>query len=86
MEQKLEKRIEAIEKRNQKVEADKAWETSWTRRLIIAFITYITVCLYLFYIDSAKPLLGALVPVIGYLLSTVIIKKIKNKWVNNRAF
>ena len=26
----LEERVEAIEKRNQKVELDKKWETSWT--------------------------------------------------------
>ena len=28
----LETRIEKIEQRNQKVEADKSWETSWTRK------------------------------------------------------
>ena len=31
----LEKRIEAIEERNKRVELDKAWETSWTRKICI---------------------------------------------------
>ena len=42
----LEKRIEAIEKRNKKVEIDKAWETSWTRRVCIMILTYIIVIIY----------------------------------------
>lgn len=35
----LEKRVEAIEERNKRVETDKAWETSWTRRICIMVLT-----------------------------------------------
>ena len=43
--------IEKIKERNHKVELDKAWETSWTRRLCICFLTYIVVVLYSFTIE-----------------------------------
>lgn len=35
----IEERIEQIEKRNERVELDKAWETSWTRRALLAGFT-----------------------------------------------
>ena len=38
--EELKNRIEKIEKRNKSVETDKAWETSWTRR--ICFYTFIS--------------------------------------------
>jgi hypothetical protein len=74
----IEQRLDIIEKRNKCVEADKAWETSWTRRLIIAGFTYLFVSAYLIYLGSPKPWLGSLVPVIGYLLSTLVLTKVRN--------
>lgn len=44
----LEKRVVAIEKRNKKVETDKAWETSWIRRICIMILTYIYSCYSIF--------------------------------------
>jgi hypothetical protein len=35
MKKSIEERLEKIEKRNSRVELDKAWETSWTRKLSI---------------------------------------------------
>ena len=37
----IEKEINDIKERNKKVELNKAWETSWTRKLCIMFLTYI---------------------------------------------
>ena len=42
----LEKEIENIKERNKKVELDKSWETSWTRKLCICILTYIVVVIY----------------------------------------
>ena len=42
----LEQRLDAIEKRNKRVELDKSWETSWTRKLCICILTYIIVVIY----------------------------------------
>ena len=76
----LEKRIVVIEKRNQKVELDKAWETSWTRRVSIGLLTYFVVSAYLIAIGNEQPFINALVPAIGFLLSTLVLKSIKNIW------
>ena len=78
----LEKRLEAIEKRNKKVELDKAWETSWTRRLSIAALTYVVIVIYLVFIDNDKPYINALVPVVGFILSTLALSWIKDIWQN----
>ena len=42
----LENEIVKIKERNKKVELDKAWETSWTRKMCIGILTYIVVVLY----------------------------------------
>ena len=42
----LEGRIAELEERNKRVELDKAWETSWTRKIIIAVLTYLVVASY----------------------------------------
>ncbi len=76
----LENRVAEIEKRNQRVELDKAWETSWTRRISIACMTYVVVTGYLIAIDNDRPFINALVPVVGFLLSTSLLKTIRNIW------
>ncbi len=81
----LEKRIEAIEKRNKKVEIDKAWETSWIRRICIMILTYIVVIVYSYIVRKYDNiLLSSLVPVIGFTLSTLSLKLIRKIWENNR--
>lgn len=76
----LEKRVAAIEKRNQRVEQDKDWETSWTRRISITLLTYAVVTIYLALIDNDKPFVNALVPAAGFFLSTLVLKSIRNLW------
>jgi len=62
-----------IKERNKRVEIDKAWETSNTRRMIIAILTYIVVVIFLFSIDAPNPLLSAFIPAIGFILSTLTL-------------
>lgn len=76
----VEKRLEAIEKRNKKVELDKAWETSWTRRLSIALLTYGVIVVYLIFIDNERPFINAAVPVVGFILSNLALSWIKDIW------
>ncbi len=80
----LEQRVKAIEERNNKVEQDKAWETSWTRRISIATLTYIVVVVYLILIKNDKPLINGLVPVAGFLLSTLVMPQIRSFWQRRR--
>ena len=77
----LEKRIARIEERNKKVERDKAWETSWVRRICIMILTYIIVVIYSFIIKKIDNVFfSSLVPVIGFLLSTLSLKMIRKQW------
>lgn len=76
--------LDSIAARNARVEADKAWETSWTRKLFIAAITYAVVALYLPFLGVTQSYLHALVPVCGYLLSTLSLPFVKNWWLNNK--
>ena len=79
-----EKRLKEIENRNKRVEADKAWETSWTRKLSIAILTYLVVVAYLYFVIKIDPWLNALVPVVGYLLSNITISFLKKQWIKKR--
>ena len=79
----LEKRIEEIEKRNKRVELDKKWETSCTRKICIMILTYIIVIIYSYIVRNYDNiLLSSLVPVIGFTLSTLSLKLIRKTWEN----
>lgn len=77
----VEERLAAIEARNQRVEYDKAWETSWTRRISIMLLTYLVVAAYLHFVVEIEPWVNALVPVIGFLLSTLTVSLLKKRWI-----
>ena len=78
MEKNLEKEIESIKKRNKRVELDKKWETSFTRRAFICVLTYIIVIIYSYFIKNYDNVfLSSLVPVIGFTLSTLSLKYIR---------
>jgi len=76
----LEKRVLAIEKRNTKVEVDKAWETSYTRKILVVIFTYLSIALYFKYILQSNPWLNAIVPTLGFFLSTLTLPFFKNIW------
>lgn len=74
--------IESIKERNKRVERDKAWETSKTRRLIISLMTYLIIVMFLFAINAPNPWLNAIIPTIGFILSTLTLPLFKKIWVN----
>lgn len=76
----LEERVGKIEERNSKVELDKAWETSYVRRILLAIFTYLAIALYLKFIVKIDPWVNAIVPSIGFLLSTLTLPFFKNLW------
>lgn len=78
--EKLQKDIEEIKKRNQLVEKNKAWETSYTRRSLLIVFTYLAIALYLNVIDVDRPWINAIVPAIGFLLSTLTLPFFKQLW------
>ena len=80
----LEKEIENIKTRNKKVELDKKWETSLTRKICICILTYIVVIVYSYIVRNySNILLSLLVNVIGFALSTLSLKYIRKIWENN---
>ena len=79
--EELEKRIKKIEERNKKVELDKAWEGSNTRKILIILMTYVFAVLYLKIADTTNPYFGAVVPCVGFYLSTQSINLVKNFWI-----
>ena len=78
----IEERLEKIEQRNIRVEVDKAWETSWTRRFFIALFTYLVISLYMSAINVERPWLNAIIPTVGFLLSTLTLSFIKKYWID----
>ena len=81
--EKIESEIKNIKARNARVELDKKWETSWTRRLCICVLTYIVVVIYCFMIEAGSNIfLSSLVPVIGFTLSTLSLGLVRKIWEN----
>lgn len=76
----IEKRLDKIESRNKKVETDKAWETSLSRKVLIIIFTYLSIALYLKFIVGIDPWINAIVPALGFLLSTLTLPYFKKFW------
>ena len=76
----LEERVAKIEERNKRVESDKAWETSWSRKILLMLFTYLAIALYLKFIVGINPWINAIVPTVGFLLSTLTLPWFKNVW------
>ena len=81
----VQEEIQKIIERNKKVEADKAWETSFARRALITIATYFMVVVFLFSIDAPNPFVSAFVPTIGYIISTLSLPLFKKHWVKNHT-
>ena len=80
----LEQKIQKIEERNERVEVDKAWETSWIRRILLAMFTYISIGVYMWAIEITRPWLNAVVPAVAFMLSTLTMPFFKQLWLENR--
>ena len=82
----IENEILKIKERNKRVELDKKWETSLIRKLCICILTYIVVVLYSIIINKTSSVwLSSLVPVIGFTLSTLSLKLVRNIWEKNKS-
>ncbi len=80
----LQKEINQIKERNQRVERDKAWETSWLRKTIILALTYIVIVIFFFAAGLPKPFINALVPAAAFILSTMTLSWFKKLWLKNK--
>ena len=80
----IQEQLNRINERNKKVEMDKAWEVSFTRRLFISLVTYIVASVWLWNINEPNFLLKAMVPTAGYILSTLSIPQLKKIWLSSK--
>ncbi|MCA9351956.1 hypothetical protein KC866_01000 [Patescibacteria group bacterium] len=80
----IEKEIIHIQQRNQRVELEKAWETSTTRYVSIVVITYLFAVLVMYALDIARPLINAVIPTLGYFLSVQSLPLIKRWWLTKQ--
>ena len=79
--EELKKELDEIKLRNKRVELDKKWETSYTRKICICILTYIVDLVYSSMINKSNNIfLSSLVPVIGFFLSTLSLKLVRKIW------
>ena len=76
----LEKEIGKVKVRNKRVEADKAWETSFTRRVLVTVLTYFVIVLFFYFAELPKPFVNSIVPALASLLSTMTLSFFKKIW------
>jgi len=80
----LQSEINDIKERNRRVERDKAWETSWTRRIVLFVLTYAVVVIVFAFAKLEKPFLNALIPAIAFVISTLSLSYFKQQWINKQ--
>ena len=83
--EELTKEIEIIKERNQRVEADKAWETSLTRKIVVLLFTYIVVLIFFLAVHLSHPYTNAIVPTLGFALSTSTLPIVKRWWLKRHT-
>jgi hypothetical protein len=81
--EEIKKEIDGIKVRNKRVEVDKAWETSLTRKMLILVLTYIVIVIFFFAVNLPNPFLNAIVPSVGFFLSTLTVPAFKHWWIKN---
>ncbi|MFC2175021.1 hypothetical protein ACFLQ2_04120 [archaeon] len=79
----LKKEVKEIKKRNKSVEGDKAWETSYSRRVLLAVFTYLAIALYLQAINIPDAWLNAIGATAGFMISTLTLPFFKKLWLKH---
>jgi len=80
----LEAELAALKVRNLRVESDKAWEVSRFRFFFLVISTYVLTAIVFLAINAPAPLLDALIPTTGYIISTQTLPVLKRWWVTWR--
>ncbi|NJL46904.1 MAG: hypothetical protein HC929_04620 [Leptolyngbyaceae cyanobacterium SM2_5_2] len=77
----LEAAVEELRDRNRRVEREKGWETSLSRKILLSALTYGITALVFWKIAVPDPLANALIPTTGYVISTLTIPWAREIWV-----
>lgn len=76
----LQSQVDELKHRNFLKDQDKAFESSWTRTITIICLTYGTLFGYMWGIGVNQPALSAIVPTVGFTLSTLSLPYLKQFW------
>lgn len=76
----LKKEIAHIKARNKRVEREKAWETSYTRKAYIVVSTYVIISLVFIILRLEKPFVNAIIPSVAFFISTTSFGVLKKWW------
>lgn len=79
----LTEEIDKIRERNKRVEVDKAWETSTSRKIILALFTYIVIALFFLAAGLPKPFVNSIVPAAAFVVSTLSMPFFKKMWLQH---
>lgn len=77
----IESELQTLQQRNRRVEIDKAWERSRTRICALCIATWVIVSFVFFTIGIERYLVSAVVPTVGYYLSTRSLPFLKKWWI-----
>jgi hypothetical protein len=78
--QNLRREITEIQKRNARVERDKKWEISATRKIFIGILTFLSAFLFLKIAGFENCFFAAFVPTGGFFISTFSLKFLRKIW------
>ena len=81
---KIKNEITAIKERNERVELDKAWETSLARKIIIAVLTYFVMVIFFYFANLPRPFINSIVPSLAFILSNLSLPIFKKIWMDNK--
>lgn len=80
----IQREIDLLKARNERVELDKGWETSWTRKIIIATMTYMLIVIFMLVTKLDKPFVSAIIPSVAYLISASALPLFKKWWIKKQ--
>ena len=76
----LEEHVAKMHERNARVEADKAWEMSHMRVIMVGVLTYLVAVVFLLLIRDPNATFDAFVPVVGFVVSAQSLPFVKRWW------
>ena len=82
----LQEEVDHINQRNVEKDRGKEFETSYTRVIFLMTITYCTLFGYMSFIKTNHPSLDAIVPTVGFNISTWSLPYIKEWWVSLKEY
>ncbi len=80
----IKEQLDQIKQRNKRVELDKAWELSWTRKFIVAFLTYVVVVCFFVFAELPDPFVNSIVPALAFIISNLSMSVFKSLWLKFR--